>query len=155
MILYIAEKPSLGRAIAAVLPRPHKKGDGFITLANGDVVSWCIGHILEQAQPEAYDPDYKKWTVEHLPIIPDQWKLVVKSKTRKQFTRMNKLIVRVKRNIGWYPISFWVPLFLSIPVGSIIVAKFYGKRIFTFPLIVIGIVLNGLIITTIRYFAIG
>ena len=76
-------------------------------------------------------------------------------KTRKQFTRMNKLIVRVKRNIGWYPISFWVPLFLSIPVGSIIVAKFYGKRIFTFPLIVIGIVLNGLIITTISYFAIG
>ena len=46
MILYIAEKPSLGRAIADVLPKPHKKGEGFITAANGDCVSWCIGHLL-------------------------------------------------------------------------------------------------------------
>lgn len=74
---------------------------------------------------------------------------------KKQFTRMNKLIVVVKKNIGWYPICFWVPLFLSIPIGSIIVAKFYGKRLFTFPLIVIGIIMNGVIITTISYFILG
>ncbi|RVU83299.1 DNA topoisomerase III [Leucothrix sargassi] len=92
MILYIAEKPSLGRAVADALPRPHKKSDGFITVGNGDVVSWCIGHLLEQAQPEAYDPEYKKWSTTHLPIIPEQWKLEIKSKTRKQFTVLKKLI---------------------------------------------------------------
>ena len=92
MILYIAEKPSLGRAVADVLPRPHKKGDGFIEAGNGDVVSWCIGHLLEQAQPEAYNPDYKKWVIDHLPIVPDVWKLEIKPKTRKQFTILKKLI---------------------------------------------------------------
>ncbi|SIS58555.1 DNA topoisomerase III [Neptunomonas antarctica] len=92
MILYIAEKPSLGRAIAEVLPKPHKKGDGCIYVGNGDVVSWCIGHLLEQAQPEVYNPVFKKWAVEHLPIIPDVWKLEVKAKTRKQFTILKKLI---------------------------------------------------------------
>ncbi len=92
MILYIAEKPSLGRAVADVLPKPHKKGDGFIEAGNGDVVSWCIGHLLEQAQPEAYDPDYKKWVIDHLPIVPDVWKLEIKPKTRKQFTILKKLI---------------------------------------------------------------
>ncbi|PWQ94253.1 DNA topoisomerase III [Leucothrix arctica] len=92
MILYIAEKPSLGRAVADALPKPHRKGDGFITVGNGDVVSWCIGHLLEQAQPEAYDAEFKKWSTVHLPIIPEQWKLEVKSNTRKQFTVLKKLI---------------------------------------------------------------
>ncbi|MGY8872159.1 MAG: DNA topoisomerase III [Pseudomonadales bacterium] len=92
MILYIAEKPSLGRAIADALPKPHKKGDGCIHVGNGDVVSWCIGHLLEQAQPEAYDPAFKKWTIQHLPIVPGEWKLEVKSKTRKQFMVLKKLI---------------------------------------------------------------
>ena len=92
MILYIAEKPSLGRALAEALPKPHKKGDGFITLGNGDVVSWCIGHLLEQAEPDAYHPDYKKWNVNHLPIIPKEWKLEAKSKTRKQLSTLKKLI---------------------------------------------------------------
>ena len=50
MKLYIAEKPSLGRAIADALPKPHKKHDGYIEVANGDCVSWCIGHLLEQAE---------------------------------------------------------------------------------------------------------
>jgi DNA topoisomerase-3 len=92
MRLFIAEKPSLGRALVDVLPKPHQKGDGYIKAANGDVVTWCIGHLLEQAEPEAYNPDYKKWAVGHLPIIPTEWKLVVKTKTRKQFTVVKKLI---------------------------------------------------------------
>lgn len=92
MKLYIAEKPSLGRAIANVLPKPHQKGEGFIKVGTGDIVTWCIGHLLEQAEPDAYDPAFKKWSVEHLPIIPDQWQLVVKSKTRKQFNIVKKLI---------------------------------------------------------------
>jgi len=102
MILYIAEKPSLGRAVAQVLPKPHKNGDGFIELGNSDIVSWCIGHLLEQAEPEAYNPDYKKWSSDHLPIVPDSWKLEVKPKTRKQFNVLKKLIKKadVLVNIG-------------------------------------------------------
>ncbi|MFT6733517.1 MAG: DNA topoisomerase-3 [Polaribacter sp.] len=92
MILYIAEKPSLGRALAEALPKPHKKQDGCIHLANGDVVSWCIGHLLEQAEPDAYDDAYKKWRLEHLPITPDVWKLIPKSQTRKQLTILRKLV---------------------------------------------------------------
>ncbi len=92
MRLFIAEKPSLGRALVDVLPKPHQKNDGFIKAGNGDIVTWCIGHLLEQAQPEAYNPDYKKWAVEHLPIIPTEWKLVVKGNTKKQFTVVKKLI---------------------------------------------------------------
>ncbi|MBR9726923.1 DNA topoisomerase III [Shewanella intestini] len=92
MILYIAEKPSLGRAIADVLPKPHKKGDGYITAANGDCVSWCIGHLLEQAEPDAYDDKYKSWRLEDLPIVPSQWKLKPKSNTRSQLTVLRKLV---------------------------------------------------------------
>lgn len=92
MIVYIAEKPSVGRAVAAVLPKPHQSGDGFIKVANGDVVTWCVGHLLEQAEPEAYNPEYKKWRKEHLPIIPTQWQHQVKAATRKQLTVVKKLI---------------------------------------------------------------
>lgn len=92
MKLYIAEKPSLARAIVEVLPKPHKKSDGFIEAGNGDVVTWCIGHLLEQAPPEDYDAKYKKWDVEHLPIIPQQWQLKPKTKTRKQLGVIKRLI---------------------------------------------------------------
>ena len=60
MRLFIAEKPSLARAIAVALPSPQKKGEGFIKCANGDVVTWCIGHLLEQVEPDAYDEKYKR-----------------------------------------------------------------------------------------------
>ena len=62
MRLFIAEKPSLARAIADVLPKPHRKGDGFIECGNGQVVTWCIGHLLEQAQPDVYDSRYAAGT---------------------------------------------------------------------------------------------
>ena len=97
MRLFIAEKPSLGRAIADVLPKPHKKGDGFITAANGDTVSWCVGHLLEQQQPEAYDPAFKKWSHEHLPIIPQQWQLTVKKQTAKQLGVLRKLVKQAEQ----------------------------------------------------------
>lgn len=92
MILYIAEKPSLGRAIADVLPKPHKKGDGFIEAANGDCVSWCVGHLLEQAEPDAYNPEFKAWKFEHLPIVPDKWQLTPKAATRSQLTVLKRLV---------------------------------------------------------------
>lgn len=92
MILYIAEKPSLGRAIAAVLPKPQQKGPGYIKLANGDVVSWCIGHLLEQAYPEDYQPEFKRWQAAHLPIIPEQWQLKARDSSKQQLTILKKLI---------------------------------------------------------------
>jgi DNA topoisomerase-3 len=90
--LYIAEKPSLARAIADALPKPHRKADGCIYVGNGDVVSWCIGHLLTQVDPEAYDPEYKKWKFEHLPIIPENWKLKSTPRTSKQLSILKKLI---------------------------------------------------------------
>ena len=92
MKLYIAEKPSLGRAIAAALPKPHKNHKTHIELANGDVVSWCIGHILAQADPEDYDSTLKKWHMENLPIIPEQWQLKPISSSRSQLTVLRKLV---------------------------------------------------------------
>lgn len=90
--LFIAEKPSLARAIADVLPKPHQKGNGFIKAGNGDIVSLCIGHLLEQATPEVYDQRYKKWQVNDLPIVPEKWILMPKSNTAKQFNILVDLI---------------------------------------------------------------
>lgn len=92
MKLYIAEKPSLGRAIAEVLPKPLRKGDGCIYVGNGDVVSWCVGHLLEQAEPDAYDARFKQWRLEHLPIVPQEWQLKPKENTRKQLAVLRKLV---------------------------------------------------------------
>ncbi|MEI6893610.1 MAG: DNA topoisomerase 3, partial [Colwellia sp.] len=95
MKLYIAEKPSLGRAIAAALQLSikgkQKNHKTHIELANGDVVSWCIGHILAQADPEDYDSELKKWRMETLPIIPQQWQLKPITRTRAQLTVLRKL----------------------------------------------------------------
>lgn len=96
MKLYIAEKPSLGRAIASALSNNargrEQRGDGFIRLANGDCVSWCIGHLLEQAEPHTYDPEYKAWRMQHLPIVPDVWKLKPKKETKSQLAVLRKLV---------------------------------------------------------------
>ena len=96
MNLYIAEKPSLARAIANALSPKQTKGDGFISLPNGDVVSWCIGHLLEQAPPEKYNERYKKWAIDDLPITPEQWQLLPKPKTKKQVAVLRKLIRQAK-----------------------------------------------------------
>ncbi|MEQ3638658.1 MAG: DNA topoisomerase III [Alteromonas sp.] len=92
MKLYIAEKPSLGRAIAEALPKPQKKHQGYIETASGDVVTWCVGHILEQADPDSYDEKFKKWQLEHLPIIPNQWQLKPKYKTKSQLAIIRKFV---------------------------------------------------------------
>jgi DNA topoisomerase III len=89
--LYIAEKPSLGRAIAAVLPRPHKNNNGYIETGNGDIVTWCIGHLLEQVEPDAYDEKYKKWNMTDLPIIPEQWQLSPRKSAKQQLAVVRKL----------------------------------------------------------------
>lgn len=72
-------------------------------------------------------------------------------KPKRKFTRMNKFIVRIKRKLGIFGISLFAPLFLSIPIGSIITAKFYGRKLITYPLIIAGIALNGVLITLLSY----
>lgn len=90
MRLFIAEKPDLGRAIADALPQPHKREDNCIRCGNNDVVTWCVGHIMELENADAYDESFKKWTLEPLPIIPSQWKLKVTK--GKVFSAIRKLI---------------------------------------------------------------
>lgn len=92
MRLFVAEKPSLARAIADVLPKPHTRGDGYIQCGQDDIVTWCIGHLLEQAEPDVYDERFKKWRMEHLPIVPQHWKLVPKKETLKQLQAVEKLV---------------------------------------------------------------
>ncbi|MCW9709451.1 DNA topoisomerase III [Avibacterium sp. 21-586] len=92
MRLFIAEKPSLARAIADVLPKPHQRGDGFIRCGENDCVTWCVGHLLEQAEPDAYDPKYKTWRIEDLPIVPQKWLLTPKKTVKKQLDTVIKLI---------------------------------------------------------------
>ncbi len=95
MHLYIAEKPSLGRAIAAALPGPHQKGQGWIRCGKGKeaaTVSWCIGHLLEPAEPAYYNPAWKKWRLEHLPLFPEQWELTPKEGVSQQLRILESLI---------------------------------------------------------------
>lgn len=75
----------------------------------------------------------------------------VPMKEKKKFTRMNKFIVRIKRRFGIIGISMYAPLFLSVPIGTIIAAKFYGKDKRTFPLILLGMGVNGGITAGIAY----
>jgi len=88
--LFLCEKPSQGKDIAKVLGAT-KRGEGFIA-GQGVTVTWCIGHLLETAPPEAYDSAYAKWSLEHLPIIPQQWKTEVKKSVTKQFNIVRKLL---------------------------------------------------------------
>ncbi|OEE85166.1 DNA topoisomerase III [Enterovibrio norvegicus FF-162] len=90
--LFVAEKPSLGRAIAAALPKPHKNHDGYVQAANGDAVTWCIGHLLEQAEPDAYDEKYKVWRLDDLPILPEPWILKPRKSAAKQLSVVKKLL---------------------------------------------------------------
>ncbi|HLV77579.1 MAG TPA: DNA topoisomerase III [Marinobacter sp.] len=95
MHLYIAEKPSLARAIAAALPGPHQKGQGWVRCGRGKdaiTVSWCIGHMLEPAEPGRYNPSWKKWRLEDLPMIPAPWQLEPKDSVRQQLQVLSSLI---------------------------------------------------------------
>jgi CBS domain containing-hemolysin-like protein len=76
-------------------------------------------------------------------------------KEKKKFTRTNKTIVRMKHRFGVWVVGIYAPLFLSVPVGSIITAKFFGKEKRTFPIIILGIFINGLMTTSIAYLFFG
>ncbi|MEH6641891.1 DNA topoisomerase III [Vreelandella glaciei] len=91
MRLIIAEKPSLAQAIAEALPGTSKRQDGAMVCGD-TTVTWCLGHLLEQAPPEAYDPADKQWRLDRLPIVPQQWKLMPRPKARGQLAVIRKLI---------------------------------------------------------------
>ena len=90
MKLVIAEKPSVAQSLAAVLGATERK-DGYLS-GNGWLVSWCVGHLIELAQPEAYGEQYAKWRYEDLPILPAAWKYEVSNDKKKQFRILRELM---------------------------------------------------------------
>ena len=88
--LVIAEKPSVAISIAKVIGATSKK-DGYYE-GNGYRVSWCVGHLVQMANPESYDEKYMKWNIEDLPIIPKEYKYEVAKATKKQFAILKKLM---------------------------------------------------------------
>lgn len=98
-ILVVAEKPSMGRTIAAVI---EPKGKNHKTYIEGEkyIISWAIGHLLELADPDKYDSKYKRWTMNDLPIIPPSFKLVPNYKTRDQLKVIGDLAKRADRIIN-------------------------------------------------------
>ena len=91
MRLFIAEKPSLARSIAAVLSKPQENNKLYIK-AGDDIVAWAAGHLLEQAMPEMYDEKYKRWNIDDLPIFPEVWKMFVKKESKDLFDNLKKLL---------------------------------------------------------------
>ena len=89
-ILVISEKPSVAISISKVLGATSKK-DGYYE-GNGYRVSWCVGHLVQMANPESYDEKYMKWNIEDLPIIPKEYKYEVAKATKKQFAILKKLM---------------------------------------------------------------
>lgn len=96
MIVILAEKPDQARKLAS--PFPHTKGNGFLSIQsckefpNGATVTWAIGHLVELKEPEEYRPEWKKWDLATLPIIPGQFEYKVSKDKAKQFQTVKKLL---------------------------------------------------------------
>ena len=90
--LVIAEKPSVAASIAAALGVKEKK-DGYIE-GGGYLISWCVGHLVELADAAAYGEQYKKWSYESLPILPEEWQYTVAADKEKQFKILKELMHR-------------------------------------------------------------
>ena len=92
MRLFLCEKPSQGKDIGRILGATQR-GEGCLN-ASGVTVTWCIGHLVEAAAPEVYDAALKRWSLEQLPIIPQQWRVEVKPKTATQFKVVKALLAK-------------------------------------------------------------
>ena len=90
MKLGIAEKPSVALSISKIIGAKNKK-DGYYE-GNGYRVSWCVGHLIQMANPDAYDEKYAKWKIDDLPIIPSEYQYEVAKATKKQFNTLKKLM---------------------------------------------------------------
>ncbi len=92
--LLVAEKPSVGQDLARVLPGPFKKQEGYLE-GPEHVVTWAVGHLVQLAEPEAYDAKYKSWRMADLPIVPERFKLEVRDeRSRKQMSVVSKQLGR-------------------------------------------------------------
>ena len=92
--LLVAEKPSVGQDLARVLPGPFKKQEGFLE-GPDHVITWAVGHLVQLAEPEAYDAKYKSWRMADLPIVPERFKLEVRDeRSRKQMSVVTKQLGR-------------------------------------------------------------
>ncbi len=92
--LVIAEKPSVGRDLTGVLPGSFTKHEGYLE-SEEHVVTWAVGHLVQLAEPDEYDPKYKKWRMADLPIVPDSFRLIVRDeRSRKQMTVITKELHR-------------------------------------------------------------
>ena len=92
MQLVVTEKPSVARSISEVIGASENK-DGYME-GNGYLVSWCVGHLVELAQPESYGERWKKWTYESLPVKPEKWKYEIKPDTKAQYDVLCRLMHR-------------------------------------------------------------
>ena len=92
MRLFLCEKPSQGKDIGRILGATQR-GEGCLN-GTGVTVTWCIGHLVEAAAPEVYDAALKRWSLEQLPIIPQQWRVEVKPKTATQFKVVMALLAK-------------------------------------------------------------
>ena len=92
MKLVLAEKPSVAMSLSKVIGA-NQRGDGYME-GGGYLVSWCVGHLVELSQPEAYDEKYAKWRYDDLPILPEHWQYQVSASTKKQFGILKKLMQR-------------------------------------------------------------
>ena len=93
-ILVIAEKPSVGRDLARVLPGPFQKQEGYLE-GPEHVITWAVGHLVQLAEPDEYDPKYKKWRMADLPIVPEKFKLLVRDeRSRKQMAVVTQQLGR-------------------------------------------------------------
>ncbi len=92
--LVIAEKPSVGQDLARVLKGPFQKGEGWLE-GPEHVITWAVGHLVQLAEPDEYDPKFKRWKMEDLPIVPERFKLIVRDeRSRKQMSVVTKQIGR-------------------------------------------------------------
>src|SRR5919202_2090494 len=92
--LVIAEKPSVGRDLAAALPGTFAKNEAYLE-SNEYVITWAVGHLVELAQPEDYDERLKKWRMADLPIVPEDFQLKPRDgKSKKQLSSIRKLLAR-------------------------------------------------------------
>src|SRR3954465_7461345 len=92
--LVIAEKPSVGRDVSQVLTGPFQKHEGYLE-GPDQVITWAVGHLVQLAEPDEYDPKYKKWRMVDLPIVPDEFRLTIRDeRSRKQMTVITRLLQR-------------------------------------------------------------
>src|SRR5947209_929377 len=119
-ILVIAEKPSVGRDLARVLPGPFTKHEGYLE-GPDHIVTWAVGHLVQLADPDEYDEKFKKWRMADLPIVPDRFRLVVRDERSKK--QMNV----VKRQLDRDDVELVVNACDAGREGELIFAYLYEK----------------------------